>query len=138
MLQASNVKPRKKKQIFSAQFKEQVVKTTLSSPDSYAEFGRKYGVTTHQVARWCREYEASDARWVKQLQLFSDSGNQAEDITAPIQPIISDVQVPETAHECSESKQVSFSVDLSLPSGAKIHISNIPPDLLRTVLEVCR
>jgi len=136
MLLTSNVKSRKKRQNFSAEFKEQVVKAALSSPGCYAECARKYGTTPQQIARWCREYEISDTRWVRELKYFPRPSNNTQQVSASALRIESNVQYQQAVHEFSETKQISFSVDFCLPSGIKMHISNITSDLLRTVLDL--
>lgn len=140
MLLSSNDKIRKKRQNFSPEFKYSVVKAVMYSSEKYSDIGKQLGVTTHQVARWHREFIEKDTGWVNQIKLAPApvTSNPAEPMAVEIREIEFEPQTVAPDHESSVLKQAFFSVELCLPSGTKMSISKVTPYLLRTILEACR
>ena len=139
MLLSSNEKIRKKRQNFSPEFKYSVVKAVMYSSEKYSDIGKQLGITTHQVARWHREFIEKDTGWVKQIKFAPVPGSdQAEPMAVEIRETEFEPHTVAPDHESSVLKQAFFSVELCLPSGTKMSISKVTPYLLRTILEACR
>ncbi len=129
----SNESPQKTRKIFSAVFKKQIAEIVLSSPDkTYSAIAKQYSLTCHQVARWSKEYLNPETLWVQEL----DSYVQYENDITNFGSELSEIQTPDPTITPA-SKEI-FSVDVSLPSGTKICISNLTTDQLKTILRICR
>lgn len=121
---------------FSPDFKQKVAQEVLSSSDSYAEIGIKFGVTTHQVARWFREYHNPATRWVKALAWQNTiTGKHGENKELVLtSPIIESQPVMQNANYLP-NEQAFHDMELYFPSGAKLSMQNMTPDLLKIILE---
>lgn len=129
----SNERPKKTRKMFSAVFKKQIAEIVLSSPDkTYSTIAKQYGLTCNQVSKWSKEYLNPDTLWVKEIDSFTQNENEAINFGSELSMIqTSNPTIPFLS-------QANFAVDVSLPSGTKISISNLNADQLQTVLKICR
>lgn len=58
----------------------------MYSSEKYSDIGKQLGITTHQVARWHREFIEKDTGWVKQIKFAPVPGSdQAEPMAVEIE-----------------------------------------------------
>lgn len=124
----SNQKQKKTRKIYSAEFKGRVAEAYLTSSATYSEIGRSFGVTLNQVAKWSGEYHNPNVRWVKELS----------NLTKRDAAIDNHVIQKEDIGSESEHKVSRFTVNISLPSGTKVSISELTEEQLQAVLVICR
>lgn len=129
MILPSNERPRKTHRKFSAVFKQQIAEIVFSSPEkTYATIAKEYGLTCHLVARWAKESLNPETHWVKKLDFLAKNEN--------IETEISVTQTPEPTIPLASEE--TFAIDVLLPTGTRISISNLNTDQLQAVLRICR
>lgn len=124
-----------KRRSFSPAFKMNIAKLALAGELSVSVIARQNDINTNQVFRWTREFQRQQVYWVKQALHLPSSGSEPKLLPVKIQNSslpVSEVSVDDTA-------VTGFpSLTLSLRSGTQLCISQLTPDLLRTVLESLR
>jgi transposase-like protein len=127
-----------KRRHFSPAFKMNIAQLALADELSVSVIARQNDINTNQVFRWTREFQQQQVYWVKQaLQLPLSGSSEPTLLPVKIQNAllpVSDV----TASIDDASFAAASSLTLSLPSGTQLCISQLTPDLLRTVLASLR
>ena len=126
-----------KRRHFSPAFKMNIAQLALANELSVSVIARQNDINTNQVFRWTREFQHQQAYWVKQALHLPSSISEPTLLPVKIQNAllpVSDV----TASIDDASFAAASSLTLSLRSGTQLCISQLTPDLLRTVLASLR
>lgn len=133
------MKTRKKRKTYSPDFKKEIAETVLSCSETYSAIARQYGVTNHQVARWAKEYLNQDTLWVQELNAHFRNDSKEETMAEHIEKEGTASNGLQSFNELIPHEESDrFSVDVSLPSGTKVSISNLTTDQLQAVLKICQ
>ncbi len=130
---------RKSRKIFSPIFKKEIAEAVLSSSETYSAIAKQYDITYNHVARWAREYLNSDTLWVQKLHVHFSDDSKVETIAEHIEKADAVSNGLQSFNELIPHEESDrFSVDVSLPSGTKVSISNLTTDQLQAVLKICQ
>jgi transposase-like protein len=133
------MRTRKPRKIFSPVFKKEIAEKVMSSSETYSAIARQYGVANHQVARWAKEYLNQDTLWVQELNAHFSDDSKVETIAEHIEKADAVSNGLQSFNELIPHEESDrFSVDVSLPSGTKVSISNLTTDQLQAVLRICQ
>ncbi len=133
------MRTRKSRKIFSPIFKKEIAEAVLSSSETYSAIAKQYDITYNHVARWAREYLNSDTLWVQKLHVHFSDDSKVETIAEHIEKEGAASNGLQSFNELIPHEESDrFSVDVSLPSGTKVSISNLTTDQLQAVLKICQ
>ncbi len=125
-----------KRRSFSAAFKMNIAQLALAGELSVSIIARRYDINTNQVFRWSREFRQQQVPWAKQALQLPSPGSEPKLLPVKIQDLF--CPTPEVRAPVAASVAESSSLTLSFGSGTQLCISQLTPDLLRTVLESLR
>ena len=127
-----------KRRSFSPAFKMNIAKLALAGDLSVSVIARQNDINANQVFRWTREFQRQQAYWVKQALQLPLSGS-SEPTLLPVKIQDGLLPVSEAAASIYDTSVAgASSLTLSLRSGTQLCISQLTPDLLRTVLASLR
>lgn len=126
-----------KRRHFSPAFKMNIAQLALADELSVSVIARQNDINANQVFRWTREFQRQQAYWVKQALHLPSSISEPTLLPVKIQDGL--LPVSEAAASIYDTSVAgASSLTLSLRSGTQLCISQLTPDLLRTVLASLR